>query len=543
MKRAVVSGLLAASMMVGGFASAPGATAVTAAADGVPVVGIGPGDVFSFGKSVYDKFQECLKNIEQKLPCGNSDGDNIREALKRLDAVQDRMVRDQDALQERLNELGMAITESDVRSYKKVLRSLESNSNLAMQAWVALVDCQVVQSTGGTECAEFLDDDRVRQVPVQKGLDGNRQQFLYYAGNLPADIPSTVATYTGTTGAGDRSSLAYALWRLAKARLDADAGVSNSTIRTSEFTPFVTPKMSAEVNGYLDYYTSLFQLWGNVLHTRAQLLRDEARASGSSEYDALERTADRIEASIDRRIEATTADSVKGVEALYRLTRLSQGDIMMADSNGTGAIVYSAEQFDDGDRRMRDTDVFALGQGLANFGVTSKLAQEQPEAFPSTDRWYEVIAPVQVFGCSHAQYEIPVVALARSKRIPEFAGPVTWGPVRMRLLDAKPAWDSKYMERFPCVYRGGPQRYVVNFQESLAANVKWPATYDWNIRELPVSFFYTGLGGYGAFVDRPRPDQRVNRIAEQETDNKMVRWPTGFTPQDMPAAYDGGDAS
>lgn len=495
------------------------------------------GGIISFAKTAYDLYSACMGNIEVGQPCMNGDGDNIRQSLKELKAIQASMEANQDELMQRLGELDVSIKEARVEGYVRELRGIEVNSSLAIQAWVAYIDCLVAKSNNAPECTSFLDDGRTRTVPVATGLSENRATFLFYANELPTSIATTVATYTGTSGSGDRNSLAYALWRLAKVELDTDADVRVSAIRTSQFTPIVTPAMASQVNRYLDYYLSLFLLYGNILETRSLLLRDEAKVAGDTpKANGHQLDADRYRANIERRIEGTSADSANGIREVYQLTPLAKGEIMMANASGTGVIIYAGDRTVDGDRSMVSSDLSILGQGLKNYGTFSKLAAAQPGAFP-TDGWYEVTASTMKIACfetatgKQETYEViadkPWPVLAELK-VP--VGPMT---VRMKLLDAKPDWNDRYPYSKGCLNRDYSSYMPISlpFGAILNANAPWPATFDWKIYE------YNGYKpwGYGAFLDAPVA-MPVNRVFEEQVGNKMVRWPSNFTPQ-MPAAY------
>lgn len=555
MSRAIVNGVSAmcVTVVLALTASLTGPAAHGETTDGVmaavaPVenapateLPISPSDAlekaFDFAKTAYDTYQDCMANIEVGQPCLNSDGDNIRAALQELGIIQRKMESNQDELLERLGELDVSLNESRVESYLRDLRAVELDGTLAMRAWAALSDCVVAKSRTSAECTSFLDDGRTRTVPVATGIAENTQTFLFYADQLPRDLASTIATYTGTRGSGDRYSLSYALWRLAKVRLDTDADVRSSAIRKSQFTPFVTPKMAKDVNEYLDYYLDVFSLYGNVLETRALLMRDEAQKAGDSAKAAsYQLEADRIGASIDRRILSTSADSVNGIKEVYHLTSLSPGDIMMANASGTGVIIYAGDRTLAGDRVMRSSDVSILGQGLKNFGTYSKLAAAQPSAFPS-DNWYEVTASVMKLSCLEtgakgAYLDYTAIANVPQPFLVERKIPIDTEKVRMKLLDAKPDWNDKYAYSKGCVNRNyGILPPMILFGASLESNVRWPATFDWKVFDFPGYRPW----GYGSFLDTPVAPS-LNRVSEEQSGNKMVRWPEGFSPV-MPAGY------
>lgn len=497
-------------------------------------------EVLKFGKSMYDKYKTCQANKAVNVPCGNSDSANIREALARLDAIQKTIEANQDALVARLQALGVKVDSATMGDYVREIRGMKGNTEDAMGAWDAMMECEVAKSTGESTCYPYLAGLSSTAKPVDEAIATSRRSFLDYASKLPQDLPKTVEVYTGVVSGPDRHSLSFAMWQLAKSRQEADAHVANQTLLLGSTTPFVTPGMAREVNEELAYYEGLYSMYASVLYAQAQL-QAELAAPGSAAASDWSHRADLLSSQIDRNILSDNVRSVAGTTSVYQLTPLEDGQIMMATKSGVGVIIYSGNSTTFGDRPMTMSDVENLGQGLKNYGKYSKLHEARADAFPA-DGWYEAYTPVQKYkvtptralhGFGSSEYSINQIAINY-----KFDDETIYDEVvRMKLLDSAPSWNSNYLTScYGCRY------WKWSFDKSLAKNAPWPATYEWEILEVRgesdkdhlFAPDYAGYGGYLKIENLP-----ASRIATPQSGNTMVKWPTGFTPN-MPYYYNRG---
>ena len=495
--------------------------------------------VFGVIGSIFETYAACKENIEVGQPCLADDGSNIREALRMLTEIQTQMTANQNELLARFDDVDIQLNQQRVEGYLRELRSVGLNTRQAVGAWNEYLDCLAASSRGLSTCRVFVGDGAPESVAVEQGLDQNKSMFLYYAEQLPKDVGGTVEVYAGT-GASDRYKLADALWILARQQLFLDAKVSNTTFRRSTYTPFVTPELAQTVNNFLEFYAGLYDAYGSVMQVKAEILRDDAKAEGNvaaaKRYDT---EAKAVRYVIERRIRSTRDDSVNGMRAMYGLSPLEEGQIMMANRPGSESVtIFSGDSNSPGDRPMRDDDVNELAQAFKNFGTLSALREAQSDAFPKDD-WYEVSAEVQSFTCNRRgtrKYEVS--SLATKYRLPEKkAGPVLTAIVKMKPLDATP--NAQDFQRLPIYCLGespwGTDNLEIVPQKVAAANLVWAATFDW--KEIPSNEGEIGNNpwGRGVFVETIQSD--TSRIVTEQVGNKMVRWPLGFTPTKMPSSY------
>ena len=492
----------------------------------------------AFGKviSLYSTYQNCMANRAVGQPCLAGDGANIREALRRLAEIQTQMAANQNELLARFDEVDTQLNQNRVEGYIRELRSVGLNTRLAVSAWNEYLGCLEAESTGAESCMEFRGGNELVKIPVAEGLEANKDMFLYYSDKLPTDVGTTVEAYAGAGGA-DRYRLADALWILNKQKLLLESKATGAAFRTSNYTPFVTPELASSVNQYLNFYSGLFSAFGTVMQVRTEMLRDEAlQRQDSRAVRGFETQLRAIKYDIERRIESTRDDSVKGMEMTYGLTPLSRGEIMMANRPGSeGVTIFAGDSNLPGDRPMRSSDVDQLAQGLKNFGSVSSLMKAQPDAFPEDD-WYEVTANVQNFTCK-IKREFPVSFLATNTKVPldgrgqDRGGPVERAVVRMKLLDARPSSNGASTDTY-CKGKDswGNDVLRIKGKQVMEANVLWPATYQWDI----IDGYYVGGEGFGVFVKTV--DGPTSRLVTEREGNRMVRWPDGFNPS-MPPGY------
>lgn len=543
MHRRILPGVIAVAMSLSLLVMGTAAAAESTSTPSSPArleprsaAGIASG-IYNFGKGLYDKYQTCKANEAVGAPCSNTDSDNIRLALQKLNEIQAAMEANQDELVANLKALHVKIDSAALGRYIAELRGVASNATDAVGAFEAMMDCMQAKSEGKAECKAYHAGLDATPSPVDAAIEASRMSFLNYAGNLPQDLPKTVEIYTGNTSGADVHSLSFAMWQLAKSRQEADARVSNTKIMLGTTSPIVTPQMAAEVNSGLDYYGTLYSMYAAVLYAQAKMRASEA-APGSADATTWGHRANLLSAQIDRNIESTNVRSIGGTDAVYRLTALNDGEIMMATKSGVGVIIFSGDSATAGDRPMTYADVEILGQGLKNYGVYSSLQANRPSAFPA-DGWYEVYAPVQRYtvtptralhGFGSARYDVNQIALAYKYKDEPISDIMT----RMRLLDKKPSWDSKYQSScYGCNY------WSWSFKKSLEQNVPWPATYDWLVMEYRGEGSYSHIGspdyaGPGGYILETKLP--ANRVATPQNGNIMVKWPTGFTPT-MPSKY------
>lgn len=526
----------------------------------------GPMDVAKYVKGLYDDYQTCRANEAIGQPCKASDSDNIRESLRLLQGLNDRVAALQKTLDNRLDDLDVRISQAELTTYQRDFTRIGKSAPRAVLAFSALVDCQAAKLAGEESCRLFDESGAGASAQVDDGIRYNRSAFLEYTDkeSLPQSIPNTVAWYAGTGGALAANSFAYALWRFAKLKVDIEAGASQPIFRRSPYATIVTPSMSNEVNTYLSYYGDLLATHAEVLYLRAVVQRDAAAAAGDMEAATrFEDTANRIRGQIRADIEATDANSVRGVDLAYRLTPLSKGDIIMASSDGTGAMVIMTTRSLEGDRALRDTDVAALGQGLSLYGSYNLLKRNEPQAFPQGTDWYVVwTRAIRLLCDSDAMYLesgrsevtwLPSVVRPKDRYTPETVN------TRVKLLEDPPEWsavdqygnveksvaadqtkgcgDGRGKDYFVDIWRNkgvtkGGKR-VPSFE---ATELRYPMTYDWERftfrRGIIKSDAYFGEGV--AIQETP---QTRDRIFNDMSANNLVRWPEGYQPTGMPPGY------
>ena len=530
-----------------------------------------PLDVLKAVKGLYDAYETCKANEAVGQPCGASDSDNIRAALDKLDRLE-RAVKDlQNSLDQKLSELDLKLSRQELNEYRRSLVQIDENVPHAIGAFSALVDCQAAKLAGESDCTRFSLAGIGQTTPVDDGIDYNRQVFLTYTdeNRLPSDLTGTIATYAGSSRSGALSdiSFAYVMWRFTKLKFENRAGVSAARFRSSDFVPIVTPSLATEVNTYLQYYGDLLSTFGEVLYLRAIVMRDQAveedDARAARQY---QNVADNLRDQIARKIDSPDANSVAGIAATYRLSPLRDGDIIMADDDGVGAMVFdTGNKSVPGVRPMFDTDVAALARGLDLYSSFARFKEKDSDAFPRGSGWYTVRARTIPLLCdSDAVFGerglfraswLPSVIDADDRRRYD----VVVQTARVKLLDSPPTWSR--VDRLmpsPEVAPPSPSKtcgdgrgknYVVNvwtrnwnttppsvgFQ---ANELRFPMTYDWDRQTYFATVLFTQIRAFiGEGVAINEADGSPDSILVDTSANELVRWPEGFKPTGMPADY------
>lgn len=519
----------------------------------------GPLDVAKGIKGLYDHWKTCLANEAIGQPCGASDSDNIRESLRLLKDLGGQVNALQKTLESRLDDLDLGISRAELATYQKDFSRISKSVPRAVQAFSAFVDCEAARLNGKATCLLYSETGTSNAAPIEDATRSNLGAFLDYTDgdSLPQSIPNTVARYAGTNGVLSADSYANALWRFAKLKVDIEAGASQSVFRRSPYATFVTPSMSEEVNAYLKYYGDLLGAHAEVLYLRAVVQRDLAAAAGdTASATRFQDSANRIRRQIAADIESTDANSVRGVDLTYRLTRLDKGEIIMASPDGTGAMVFITSGGYWGARVMRDTDVAALGQGLRLYGKYSTLARNEPEAFPEKGGWYVVRGET-----------LPLLCDSGVNPLQSGRNNVNWLPsvirqkdryrastidMRVRLLDGTPEVPEKDEGSFPgrtmrCgdgrgknydvdIYRYSTWPPSDGYRIWQASELRYPMTYDWDRFT-----FKKGVGKwdepFGVGVAIQETTQWRDSLLIDASANQLVRWPDNFTPSGMPPGY------
>ena len=568
---AVLGGTLALGQVSVNAAPAPAVDSVKVDATPSQVTvmprAFGPLDVIKAVKGLYDAYQTCVKNQAVDQPCRASDSDNIRAALAQLSTLNNRVKELQRTLDERFRELDLNLRQQTLNEYRRSFVRIDENVPHAIGALSALVDCQAAQLDGQSECARFSLSGTGPLTPVDDGIDYNRQAFLNYTdeNRLPSDLTGTIADYAGTSRSEPLSDISFAnvMWRFAKLKVEYEADVEDGVFKKSVFAPFVTPSMATEVNTYLQYYGGLLAAYGEVLYARAVVLRDRAIEEGNDRAaKRFQDDADNLRDQIANKIDSPDARSIAGVNALYRLTPLDQGDIIMADDDGVGARVFqTGGRYLPGSRPMSDMDVAALGQGLRLYGKYSSLRKSEPQAFPARDDWYVVRAPIVNKACDARAFGesargesnvfwLPSVVSSEDK-------PVIRTNIRVRLLD-RPAplpsieeglkrgvWPGPVMRCFDTDgERYGAFAWRYEPYDSIrekdrvwgATEVRFPMTYDWEVHTFLFGVYRDRIS-YGEGMSVALARAPLDSISIDTSANQLVRWPEGYTPTGMPADY------
>ena len=554
----------AAPVPAEGFAKVEAKASVVLATPRAP----GPLDVLGALKGLYDKYETCRANQAVGQPCGASDSDNIRKALETLQGLDENVKELQKSLDRRFTDLALDLSKDRLDRYRSSLVQIDENVPHAIGAFRALVDCQAAKLDGKADCLTFSLTDRGQSTSVDDGIDFNRDAFLTYTSRLPDDLTGTIARYAGTSRASKDSDVNFAriMWRFAKLKVEINAGASEPVFTKSDYAPFVTPSMAAEVNTYLEYYGDLLASYAEVLWLRQVILRDQAEQEGDTKAaKRAQNTADLIRNEIAGKINSTDANSVAGVNAMYRLTPLQQGDIIMASDNGVGAMVFeTGGRYVAGARAMFDTDVAALGQGLRLYGNYSRLKERERQAFPQGSDWYAVKAKRVNLLCDSdairgergrftANWLPSVIAPSDRKRYD-----VTTQTTRVKLLDNPPKWSDVSESGKPDATvapdqpakkcgDGRGKDYTVNvwkwesYRKAAfeATELRFPMTYDWDKN----TYWITILGiasrdyGIGEGASIKTFDGPLDSLLIDVGANRMVRWPDNFDPTGMPDSY------
>lgn len=533
---------------------------------------VDPATIITAGWTVYTTVKSCIGNVNQNLPCLQTDGQNIRQVMKDVQSLRDEVRANNALATAQLSLVQGTLDQGFKDQLAQLLNPVTLNTRDAARSMTLLLACGEARANGAATCQGAAKADGTREiVAVQKGITYHKANLRRRVGLMSDDIKTTAALFTGTADQGPDSGLIGRVWKAAKNRQDQAAGVA----RTDSVVPVVTEELSSEVRAFNTAYADYLKLYGLLKPFVRGMDSARARAAGdTATADTLEAEARSMDNDVRSALRAPASEnpySMAARLATYKVPALRRGQVAFLRQSTSPPKAYiisvddtaasglpageygGGDAYDAGDSLLRRRDIFRLGSTLVAYGTPSKLMTAMPASFPPkvnlfskvrnwldddsrnakwfpTDRWYRVRAGANPLTASPSKnasgppwcadpISIPGMQAVGTKLAS--GGVVLDEAVAMRITDATPTMPSDAATSLsglarPCNMDG------IDFTAQWTANVVGPADFLWR------HMFRAENAGPGAYVHTFRMAD-VGWVRPLSPVPPMMGWPAGVS--------------
>lgn len=323
----------------------------------------------------YTKLKACLANQKIGEPCLASDASNIRRTLEEVKKLRALIERNQAQMKADFNAILDELRGERKRDIAENLTPMVENTQAAGRAYEALALC--AQTTTG-KCRPY-NGALGPEEDASGAIEKTERYFSLKAKNLPEDLLTTSAWFTGTDRSGFDDGLADAIWRYNKGQQDAQAGVS-STVQGSETVPVVGPELARNQNIDLAYWKDVFSEYAFIL------VMFVGQSQGEADAESIQNEANENVASMER-------GSVFGSAEHYSLPEFPGEDRGMILAEGNRAWILSLGSRPNGSTELAPKDVAEMARIVNTYGSVESF-KRVPDTMPP-ERLYRVRAPIE----------------------------------------------------------------------------------------------------------------------------------------------------
>jgi len=413
-------------------------------------LGIGLGSVVSSGSALYSKVSACLANIKINQPCLAGDGTNIRQILKELRELKEKVEGNHKEVVGNIDLVRTELKRQNYDSRAYDLGDMEKHVGKTTTALVSLIDCLVAAESANGVCTSFNGVTQTKNVPVRDAVLQNQLTLVDLDSLITQDVSDLVTTFAGLASTGYRG-LAYHYWMYIKHMQDVQAEVTEVKVKEMDKVPVVTPKLANSMNQFLTYYRDLFDQYAMTRPFVALM-----QAKDERERILAENLAARVQ---DEIYNKDQRGSVRATLELFRLPILNKGELVLMTVDGKrGMHVYAGAG---GNSEMHADKLKQIGRVIKSYGKYSSLRANNLDAFPE-DEVYGVwnYAGVREQRLAHSK-TVNVLQLGINGGI--FTG------IKMRVRDDIPTTGPNFIRYYDSV----------NFQDIWNQQMTAPAEYDW----------------------------------------------------------------
>ena len=383
MRRIAVPVVVASALALGAglLAGAPASAVVPPAAepvsrDATPVVAHAAApvprvDVKGLAVQVFGvakKLYACEDLAKKGLECLKDP--TIKDVLKRLDAIEAQMARNQEQTMRAIDSLQRSIDGEALAKAVKDLSPVEAHIFEAAEAWSALSECASLAATVGATCKGY-NGAPTPSVPVAEGMALSREFFLGQMSKIGLSIEQSTQYFTGTRAISGKDGLLHALWKSAKRQQDRDSGAKSPGELPLQ-PVVVTRSLAANFLPTMTYYRDMVFLYGALRPAAKELKRETTKAQSEANL-------------ADKNIFATTDRwTVAGAFNYYRIPDVPLGAIAYVGADGK---LYKIVKGEGKGSRLTAGVVQEIGDRLAAYGYDADVMRKNPSLLPHDGRF------------------------------------------------------------------------------------------------------------------------------------------------------------
>lgn len=317
---------------------------------------------------VAKKLYACEDLAKKGLACLKDP--TIKDVLKRLDAIEAQIARNQEQTMRALDSLQRSIDGEALAKAVKDLSPVEAHIFEAAQAWSALSDCAARAVTPEATCKGY-NGASTEPLPVAEGMALSREFFLGQMAKISLSIEQATQYFAGTQSIGGRDGLLHALWKSAKRQQDRDSG-AKSPGELPLRPEVVTRSLAVNFLPTMTYYRDMVFLYGALRPAAKELKGLTTKAQSEANL-------------ADKNIFAATSRwTVTGAFDFYRIPDVPLGAIAYVGRDGR---LYKIVKGEGRGVRLTAGVVQEIGDRIAAYGYDADTMRKDPALLPHGGRF------------------------------------------------------------------------------------------------------------------------------------------------------------